>query len=310
MPDHTSLKYCIFGAGGIGMILAAFLAEIGKDVSVVARGENLEAMKKSGIRVRSCHGEYTVPVKAFAENEYPDRPDVIFVCVKSYSLDTVIPFLDRVCREDTVVVAVQNAIDPGRDLEERMHVPCKMCSAVIYVRAAKAEPGTVRHSSVFFRVHFAPSDGVRTKALWKIRLDMLDAGIAAELHTDPVKIALRKFIRVSCMSAVCCYYNDSIGVVHRDPEALALYRQLASEICQIMEKRGSPFEDEAFDDAMTIALEGDPDFMPSMKRDMDAGRPMEVQTQFFDVYELGRKLGLPMEAYGKVSRRFGYQGDL
>ena len=53
MPDHTSLKYCIFGTGGIGMVLAAFLAEIGKDVSVVARGENLEAMKKSGIRVKA-----------------------------------------------------------------------------------------------------------------------------------------------------------------------------------------------------------------------------------------------------------------
>ena len=310
MSDHTSLKYCIFGAGGIGLALSAFLAEIGKDVSVVARGENLAAMQQNGILVQSCHGDYTVPVKAFSEDEYRESPDVIFVCVKAYSLDSVIPFLDRVCREDTVVVAVQNAIDPGRDLEERMHVPCKMCSAVIYIRAAKIAPGTVRHSSVFFRIHFAPRDGLRTKALWKIRLDMLDAGIAAELYTDPVKIALRKFIRVSCMSSICCYFDDSIGVIRRNPEALALYRQLATEICQIMEKRGSPFEDEAFDDAMTIGLEGDPNFMPSMKRDMDAGRSMEVQTQFFDVYEMGRRLGLPMDAYGKVSRRFGYQGNL
>ncbi len=310
MSDHTSLKYCIFGAGGIGMTLAAFLADIGKDVSVVARGENLAAMEQDGILVRGCHGEYTVPVKAFSEEEYRESPDVIFVCVKTYSLDSVVPFLDRVCREDTAVIAVQNAIDPGRYLQEKMRVPCKMCSAVIYIRAARVAPGIVRHSSPFFRVHFAPRDGVRSKALWKTRLDMLDAGIAAELHTDPVKIALRKFIRVSCMSAVCCCFNDSIGVIRRDPEALALYRQLATEICQIMEKRGSPFEDEAFDDAMTIGLEGDPEFTTSMKRDMDAGRPMEVQTQFFDVYEMGRRLGLPMEAYGKVSRRFGYQGNL
>lgn len=292
------------------MTTAAFLADIGKDVSVVARGENLAAIRKNGIRVKGNHGDYSVRVKAFAEEEYRDSPDVIFLCVKAYSLDSAVPFLDRVCRPDTAVIAVQNAIDCGGIAEDLMSVPCKMCSAVVYIRAAKAGPGTVRHSSAFFRIQFAPRDGVRTKTLWKVRLDLLDAGIAAELGTDPVKIALRKFIRVSCMSAVCCYYNDSVGVIRRDPEALALYRQLCAEICQIAEIRGTPFEDEAFDDAMTIALHGDPDFQTSMKRDMDAGRPMEVQFQFFDVYELGRRLGLPMEAYGKVSRKFGYAGSL
>ena len=310
MGDFVSLKYCVFGVGGIGMATAAFLGDIGKDVSVIARGENLAAIRENGIRVLGPHGDYTVGVKAFAEEEYRDSPDVIFLCVKAYSLDSAIPFLDRVCRPDTTVIAVQNAIDCGGTVESMMSVPCKMCSAVINIRAEKAGPGTVRHFSAFFRLRFAPRDGVRTGTLWKISLDLLDAGVAAELHTDPVKIALRKFIRVSCMSAVCCYYDDSIGVIRRDPEALALYRQLCTEICQIAEARGTPFEDEAFDDAMTTALQSPPDFRTSIKRDMDAGRPMEVQAQFFDVYEMGRRLGLPMEAYGKVSRKFGNSGDL
>ncbi|MBR6209400.1 MAG: 2-dehydropantoate 2-reductase [Oscillospiraceae bacterium] len=309
MGEYNSLKYCVLGAGAIGMLTAACLGEIGKDVSLICRGDNLAAVRENGIQVQSRHGNYSVKVKAVSEEEYTDSPDVILLSIKSYSLDSLIPFLNRVCRPDTVVITCQNALDYGAEVERRMSVPCKMCSGVIYVQAVRTQPGVVKHNSVFFRLVYAPRDGVPTKALWKSRLDMLDAGIAADLQTDAVKICLRKFIRVSCIGAICCYYNDAIGVVRRDPEALALYQALCSEICAITEKRGSPFVDEAYDDAMTMALQGNPNFMPSIKRDMDAGRPMEVQTQFFDVYEMGRKLGLPMEAYGKISRHFGYKGE-
>lgn len=307
---HTQLKYCIFGAGAIGGCMGAFLADAGKDVTFIARGETLKNIQEKGIEMHTPHATYNVPVKAVAEADYHDTPDVVIVGVKVYAIDSVIPFLDRVCTKDTVVLPLENALDFGAVVQAKMKTPCVMCSGEAYVAVVQLGPGVIKQKLPFYRVIFAPRDGVRTKRLWKVRQDMLDAGMASELDTDPIKIGLRKFVRVSTLSAICCYFDVTLGAIRENQEIFDMFVALCGEICQIAEARGNPFEDDAVEDALTTVLTGPKEYKTSMKYDMDNGRPMEVQTQFFDVYEMGRKLGLEMPAYKKVSEKFGYQGGL
>lgn len=96
-----TLRYMVIGAGGTGAPLGAFLAKNSADVTLIARGAHLAAMQEKGLRFEQSDGEtWTVPVKAFdmdgflaAKAQGAPSPDVIFVCVKGYSLDDTIPFI-------------------------------------------------------------------------------------------------------------------------------------------------------------------------------------------------------------------------
>ena len=104
------LKYVIAGSGATGGSIGAFLAADGQDVTFLARGAQLEALREKGISVKhSAKGDFTVcPVKASTMDEYQEGPDVIFVCVKNYSLEDVIALAKRVGSPETVAIPILN----------------------------------------------------------------------------------------------------------------------------------------------------------------------------------------------------------
>ena len=89
------MKYLVYGAGGTGGCLAAFLAQGGQDVSLIARGAHLSAIQEHGLVLETGHGTFAIPVPACTQEEYTQTPDVIFLCVKGYGLEGVIPTLQR-----------------------------------------------------------------------------------------------------------------------------------------------------------------------------------------------------------------------
>ena len=123
-----TLRYMIIGAGGTGAPLGAFLAKTGADVTLIARGAHLAAMQEKGLRFEQSDGEtWTVPVKAFdmdgflaAKAQGAPSPDVIFVCVKGYSLDDTIPFIRSAAGEKTVVIPILNIYGTGRTMQAQL----------------------------------------------------------------------------------------------------------------------------------------------------------------------------------------------
>ena len=89
------LKYVVIGAGGTGGAIGGFLAKAGKDVTLIARGDHLERMQDNGLGFETPDGNFSVPVKACTMEDYGETPDVIFVCVKGYSLDEAEDFIAR-----------------------------------------------------------------------------------------------------------------------------------------------------------------------------------------------------------------------
>ena len=104
------MKYVVVGAGGTGGCLGGFLAEQGHDVTLIARNRHLDEIRRNGLILKSCSlGERQIrSVKACTMEEYSDSPDVIFVCVKFYSLEEVIPFIRRTASENTLVIPILN----------------------------------------------------------------------------------------------------------------------------------------------------------------------------------------------------------
>ena len=95
-------KYLIVGTGGVGGSIAGFLSLAGEDVTCIARGEHLKAIREKGLILKSdLKGEHRLPVKAFTAEEYTDKADVIFVCVKGYSIDSIKEVLEKAAKPDT-----------------------------------------------------------------------------------------------------------------------------------------------------------------------------------------------------------------
>ena len=108
------MKYLIAGTGGVGGSIAAFLSLAGKDVTCIARGEHLTAIREHGLRLHSdLKGEHTLPAKAYTAEEYNGSADVIFVCVKGYSVDSITDLIKRVSHKDTIVIPILNVYRTG-----------------------------------------------------------------------------------------------------------------------------------------------------------------------------------------------------
>jgi 2-dehydropantoate 2-reductase len=302
------LKHLIVGAGAIGSCLAAYLTDIKKDVTLIARGETLRAIQSDGLHLQTRHADFFVPVRAVAEEEYDERPDVVIIAVKSYDVDSIIPLLDRVCGERTMILPIINSVNIWESIAAQMARKPVVLGGAAYVVAVREAPGVVRQRLPFFRIVFGPMDGKLTPDMWKVRQDLLDAGLACELIGDPIQGALRKFVRVSTVSAVQAYYDCDLGGIREHPARTRLLIDLAEELVQIANVRGTPFADDPLEDLLTHLRDAPANYRTSLKQDIDAGRCVEFKTMFFDVCELGRRHGLEMKAYGEVSRQFGWRG--
>ena len=117
------MNYLIAGTGGVGGSIAAFLALAGKDVTCIARGAHLEAIQTNGLKLKSdLKGDHTIAVKACTAEEYDGKADVIFVCVKGYSVDSITELIKRAAHEKTIVIPILNVYGTGPRIQRLVPV--------------------------------------------------------------------------------------------------------------------------------------------------------------------------------------------
>ena len=297
-------KYLIIGAGGTGGTLGAYLARSGKDVSFIARGEHLAAMRRQGLRVKRIGDEFTVkPVKACPMEEYRDRPDVIFVCVKGYSLEPLIPFIQRVAHENTIVLPILNIYGTGAALQKRLP-GLLVLDGCIYVAAQLEAPGVIRMSGDILRVVF----GVRSAEefrpeLKEIEGELASCGIGGGLSEDIRRDALMKFSYVSPQGACGLYYGVSAGAMQQEGECRNFFRELVHEIDLLAKAQGIYFTEDIVKRNLDILDSLKPDMTTSMQKDIAAGKNSEADGLIFDVVRTAHRLHVCVPAYEKAAEK-------
>ena len=167
------LKYLIIGSGGTGLPIGAYLARAGKDVTFIARGENLKAMKSGGVKITGIQDEFTVaPVNVTELESFKGRADVIFVCVKGYSLDAIIPQMQRIADKDTVIIPILNIFGTGAELQ-KYFPETLVTDGCIYIAAQLKSPGCIQMNGDIFRIIF----GVRDKSDYRERLREIESDL-------------------------------------------------------------------------------------------------------------------------------------
>lgn len=300
------MKYLIYGAGGIGGCLAAFLAQGGKDVSLIARGAHLEAIQKNGLVLETGHGAFAVPVRACEQEQVTDKPDVIFVCVKGYSLEGTLPTLKRLSDGHTIVIPLLNLYGTGARLQPELS-PALVTDGCIYIAAEIKAPGTVHMSGDIFRVVFGPRTQEEYRPeLEEVARDLNDCGIEGILSQNIQRDALMKFSVVSPMAACGIYHNIQVGGMQAPGQPREDFKALVAEVGALAQAMGFPFPEDPVARNLAIQDALDPDASTSLKRDLDAGKPSEVDGLIFEVVRLGRKYHVPTPMYDRVAAKLGF----
>lgn len=303
------MKYLVIGAGGTGGSIVAFMTEAGKDVTVIARGKHLEAMQKHGLKMEtSPKGDYTVfPMKAFDMDHYNEQPDVIFNCVKGYSLEDTIPFIKRAAHKDTVVIPVLNIYGTGGRMQKLLP-DLLVTDGCIYIAAEIKEPGVILQNGDIFRVVY----GVRKPeeyrpVLERVAEDLRDSGISAIVSNNIRRDALQKFSYVSPMAACGAYYDINAGTVQQEGKVRDTFIALMREIDALAQAMGIHFAEDIVKTNLEIVEHLSPQTSTSMQRDLKKGKNSEMDGLIFEVVRMGRQYDVNVPVYNTIAEKFGFK---
>ena len=316
------MKYIIIGAGGTGGILGFYMTKAGKDVTLIARNAHLEAMKKQGLSVQKMwtNETETIPVSAESMESYEakgEKADVILVCVKKYSLDSCIPFIQNISHENTIVVPVLNVYGTGAYLQEKLP-KVLVTDGCIYVSANIKQAGVLLQHGKILRVFF----GVREKEdlkklngqldgeykaerlLKKIAQDFKDSGIDGILSDNIKRDALTKFSYVSPIGTAGLYLHAVAGDFQREGEARALFKTLIREIVTLSKAMGITFEEDLVERNLKILSNLPEETTTSMQRDVMEGKQSEIDGLVYEVVRMAEKYGAEVPAYRRAAEKF------
>lgn len=306
------MKYAIIGAGGTGGCLGFFLKKAGKEVTLIARGKHLEAIRKNGLTIQKLWDESreTLPVKACTAEEYKEIPDVILVCVKGYSMDETVPTIKKIAGKETVVIPILNIYGTGGRLQKKLP-ELTVTDGCIYVSANIMEPGVILQHGKILRVVFgARKPEEETEKMREVAKDMVTDDLEVILSENICRDAMVKFSYVSPIGAAGLYCNAVAADFQREGEQREMFKALIREIVALSHAMGIEFEEDLVERNLKILSSLSPEATTSMQRDVIEGKRSEMDGLVYEVVRMGREYKVSMPQYEKAAACFREQGIL
>ena len=300
------MRICVFGAGAVGGHLAARLAAGGHDVSVVARGAQLEAMRAHGAKL--LHGDELIagPVRTQSLGEQ----DVVFVTLKANALASFADAAAPLLGPGTLVVFAQNGIpwwyageleslDPGRRLAAAI-ARRRVVGGVVYSANEVLEPGVIRNLVPGNNMLvIGDADNRNPPALVELRGVLEKCGMSSPAPEDIRQSVWAKLVQNIGNSSLCLLTQSTISVVLGDPELSNLAEAMRAEAVAIARAHGidiarAPRRPSGGQASGAIAHK------PSMLQDYERGRPMEVEAQLMAPLALARAAGVATPTLDRI----------
>ena len=300
------MKYLVVGTGGVGGSIAGFLALAGTEVACIARGKHLEAIRRTGLHLKSdLKGEHYLPVKACTAEEFSGKADVIFVCVKGYSIDSIKVVLVRASTPDTLVIPILNVYGTGPRIG-RLVPLVTVLDGCIYIVGFVAGEGEITQMGTMFRMVFGerPEQGVSHTRLEGIAEELRSCGIKVDVSDDINRDTFIKWAFISAMACTGAYHDVPMGEVQHEGEVRNTFIGLSTESAEIGRRSGVVFPEDPVAYNLKVIDKLDPHSTASMQKDIARGHESEIQGLLFDMIELGERLGVDMPTYHKVAQKF------
>lgn len=286
------MRIAIVGTGGLGGYFGGRLAAAGVDVSFLARGAHLAAMRSSGLRIQSPKGDVHLPKVVATDDPAAIGPvDVVFFTVKLYDVEAALALLPPLVGPHTVVVPFQNGVDAAEMVERavgREHA----AGGTAYVSAVVAEPGLIRHTAMD-QIIFGELDRKTSPRLEALRDACKPAGFQATL-SDDIQVAIwTKFVRLTVFSGMTSVTRRPIGATVADPELLAIALEAIHEGAAVARAKGVAIPEEIGATAKLALAALPAHAKSSMLEDLERGRRLELPWLSGAVVRIGREVGVP-----------------
>jgi 2-dehydropantoate 2-reductase len=293
------MKIVVFGTGGIGGYFGGRLAASGADVTFIARGAHLAAIKADGLKVESGLGNIELKVSATDDPKSIGPADYVLYCVKMYDIESSAELAKPLIGPNTAVVTTQNGVDARERLAPILGEPHVM-GGVAQISATIAAPGVIRHVGQLARLVFGDAGGQvspRAKALEEV---CKKAGIDA-LATDKIDVEIwRKFVFLASIAGLSSLTRQPMGAINSDPDLSALLAEAVGEIVAVARAKGVALPADAAELVTKMIGGMPPQAKPSMLQDLERGNRIEVAGLSGKVAALGRALGVPTPVHRTI----------
>ena len=280
------------GAGAVGGYFGAVLSRAGHDVTLIARGDHLRAIREHGLRVEGVtSGDFTAHVKAVDAPEGSSKADLVLFCVKSYDNPVAVTVIAPVVGPGTAVLTLQNGLDAGPALTAAFGGDRVLLGAT-YIDAMRKAPGIVSELGGNCNIVFGREDGRRTERAVAVYDALSGAGIDVEL-TDRVAVEQwSKMVFICALSGMSCIAQGSIAEVLANPGSSDLAWQVMREVEAVGRAKGVDLDADVVEAKMAVLQAVKDDILSSMKTDLDRGHPLEVESLNGAVARMGDRLGV------------------
>ena len=291
------MRIVVFGTGGVGGYFGGRLAQAGEDVTFIARGEHLRAIKASGLRVDSSSGDFIVyPAKATDDVSEVGETDLVILGVKAWQVPEAARSIKPLVGPITTVVPMQNGVDAVPQLVDELgsdRVIGGLCRIVSFVVA----PGHIRHAGFTPSIIIGEPDNKRSDRITRIEQVFKHAGLDTTIAAD-IQVALwTKFLFIASFSGVGAVANAPAGVLRSDSKWRSQMLSAMQEIHTLAHARGVELPSDSVDKVMA-AIDGLPDdATSSMHRDIAAGKPSELDSQNGAVVRMAREAGVEVPTH-------------
>jgi 2-dehydropantoate 2-reductase len=301
------MKLAVLGAGAIGAYVGAALARGGADVTLIARGAHLAAMRRDGVRVLSPRGDFTARPPVTDDVTAVKDADVVFIALKAYSLPGIAPRLGELLAPDSAVIWAQNGIpwwyfqsltppgpgwlesvDPGGTIAASI-APEHNVGCVVYCSTEIIEPGVIRHAEGT-RFTIGEPDGSATPRCAAISAAFKAGGLKAPVESRLRNQIWLKLIGNVAFNPVTALTRATLGELGTAPEMVDLLRAIFAECAAVAERLGITFPvslERRLEAGLAVG-----DHKTSMLQDLEAGKQLEIGCMTGAVAELADRLGV------------------
>ena len=291
------MKIVMMGSGGVGGYYGARLQQAGHEVAFVARGAHAEAMRKTGLRIRSELGDAQLSVRVLEDPAQAGPADLAVIAVKLWDTEDAARAVARVPR--AAVVSLQNGVDKDEVLAGALGRD-RVLGGVTHIAAVIAEPGVIAQTGKLQRVTLGELDGSRTPRLQTTADAFRSAGVETVVSDDIRRVTWEKFVFLSALSGLTALTRKPIGDVRANPATRSLLLEALREAVAVARAEGAGLDD-AFAQKQLETIDSLPaGMLSSMAQDLLRGRRLELPWLSGAVVRRAEKHGLRVPAHQAI----------
>ncbi len=289
----TSMRVAVYGTGAVGGYFGGRLAQAGIDVTFIARGAHLEAIREKGLQVESIQGDFTIhPAQVASDPEDVGTVDLVILGVKAWQVRDAALAMQPMIGADSTVLPLQNGVDAARVLADVLggdHVVGGLCRIMSMIAA----PGIIRHEGAAPYIAFGELGRAPDRRLERmLQLFSGVQGVRAEAVTDIQAALWNKFLLIAPWSGVGAVTRAPIGTIRDLPETRALLEGAMQEIFDLALAQHINLPPDAVAKMLAFVAKLPAEGVASMQRDIIEGRPSELNEQTGAVHRLGLEIGM------------------